>query len=137
MKRLLYSLGFISAAAILVVGCSEDTNPDEYSLREEYLGEWSANDREGWNAPAFYDISITAGDAADQILIHGLYNQPDVVLEAYISDYEVEIPAQMTADGISFAGSGKANVDFDQITFDYTANDGSGSDEVKTVCTRK
>lgn len=136
MKRLLRFTGIVSLFAILVVGCAEDTSPDDYSIREEYLGEWSANDREGWNAPAFYDIMITAGDDADQIYITGLYNHPSVVLEAYINDYEVEIPSQIS-DSISFAGSGKANVDFDQITFDYTANDGSGSDEVKTVCTRK
>lgn len=122
-------------ALLVIVGCEEDINPD-VNLRDEYLGGWSANDKEGWNAPAFYDISIVSGSDPDMILIKGLYNHPNVELEAYVTDYEVEIPTQMS-DSITFAGSGKANVDFDQITFEYTANDGSGSDEVKTVCTRK
>lgn len=122
-------------ALLVIVGCEEDINPD-VNLRDEYLGGWSANDKEGWNAPAFYDISIVNGSDPDMILIKGLYNHPNVELEAYVTDYEVEIPTQMS-DSITFAGSGKANVDFDQITFEYTANDGSGSDEVKTVCTRK
>lgn len=122
-------------ALLVIVGCEEDINP-VVSLRDEYLGGWSANDKEGWNAPAFYDISIVSGSDPDMILIKGLYNHPNVELEAYVTDYEVEIPTQMS-DSITFAGSGKANVDFDQITFEYTANDGSGSDEVKTVCTRK
>ena len=120
---------------LVIVGCEGDINPD-VNLRDEYLGGWSANDKEGWNAPAFYDISIVSGSDPDMILIKGLYNHPNVELGAYVTDYEVEIPTQMS-DSITFAGSGKANVDFDQITFEYTANDGSGSDEVKTVCTRK
>ena len=136
MKRLLHLSGIVAFAMVMVVGCVEDQPADALSLRNEYLGDWTANDREGWNAPAFYDITITAGSQDDQIYIQGLYNHPNVKLEAYINEFEVEIPPQMS-DSISFAGSGKANVDFDQITFDYTANDGSGSDAVKTVCTRK
>lgn len=135
MKRLIYPVILVGMALLVIVGCEEDTNPD-VNLRDEYLGGWSANDKEGWNAPAFYDISIVIGSDPDMILIKGLYNHPNVELEAYVTDYEVEIPTQMS-DSITFAGSGKANVDFDQITFEYTANDGSGSDEVKTVCTRK
>lgn len=135
MKRLIYPVILVGMALLVIVGCEEDTNPD-VNLRDEYLGGWSANDKEGWNAPAFYDISIVSGSDPDMILIKGLYNHPNVELEAYVTDYEVEIPTQMS-DSITFAGSGKANVDFDQITFEYTANDGSGSDEVKTVCTRK
>lgn len=135
MKRLIYPVILVGMALLVIVGCEEDINPD-VSLRDEYLGGWSANDKEGWNAPAFYDIFIVSGSDPDMILIKGLYNHPNVELEAYVTDYEVEIPTQMS-DSITFAGSGKANVDFDQITFEYTANDGSGSDEVKTVCTRK
>lgn len=135
MKRLIYPVILVCMALLVIVGCEEDINPD-VNLRDEYLGGWSANDKEGWNAPAFYDISIVSGSDPDMILIKGLYNHPNVELEAYVTDYEVEIPTQMS-DSITFAGSGKANVDFDQITFEYTANDGSGSDEVKTVCTRK
>lgn len=135
MKRLIYPVILVGMALLVIVGCEEDINPD-VNLRDEYLGGWSANDKEGWNAPAFYDISIVSGSDPDMILIKGLYNHPNVELEAYVTDYEVEIPTQMS-DSITFAGSGKANVDFDQITFEYTANDGSGSDEVKTVCTRK
>lgn len=135
MKRLIYPVILVCMALLVIVGCEEDINP-VVSLRDEYLGGWSANDKEGWNAPAFYDISIVSGSDPDMILIKGLYNHPNVELEAYVTDYEVEIPTQMS-DSITFAGSGKANVDFDQITFEYTANDGSGSDEVKTVCTRK
>lgn len=135
MKRLIYPVILVCMALLVIVGCEEDIDPD-VNLRDEYLGGWSANDKEGWNAPAFYDISIVSGSDPDMILIKGLYNHPNVELEAYVTDYEVEIPTQMS-DSITFAGSGKANVDFDQITFEYTANDGSGSDEVKTVCTRK
>lgn len=135
MKRLIYPVILVCMALLVIVGCEEDINPD-VNLRDEYLGGWSANDKEGWNAPAFYDIFIVSGSDPDMILIKGLYNHPNVELEAYVTDYEVEIPTQMS-DSITFAGSGKANVDFDQITFEYTANDGSGSDEVKTVCTRK
>lgn len=135
MKRLIYPVILVGMALLVIVGCEEDINPD-VNLRDEYLGGWSANDKEGWNAPAFYDISIVIDSDPDMILIKGLYNHPNVELEAYVTDYEVEIPTQMS-DSITFAGSGKANVDFDQITFEYTANDGSGSDEVKTVCTRK
>jgi len=117
-----------------VWGCAEDKDPN-FEVRQQYLGEWAANDREGWNAPAFYNITITAGEADDEIIINGLYNIPDAALRAYIDGTEVTIPSQTTAD-IDFAGSGQANADFDQVTFDYTANDGSGSDEVKTVCKR-
>ena len=135
MKRLIYPIILVCIGLLVIVGCEEDIDPT-INLRDEYIGAWSANDKEGWNAPAFYEISIVAGSDPDMILIRGLYNLPDVELEAYINEYEVEIPTQMS-DSITFAGTGKANVDFDQITFDYTANDGSGSDEVKTVCTRK
>lgn len=134
MRKALRISWIFAIAALLMWGCAEDEEPD-FEVRQQYLGQWAANDREGWNAPAFYDITITAGEADDEIIINGLYNIPEVSLRAYIDGTEVTIPSQTSAE-IEFGGSGQANVDFDQVTFDYTANDGSGSDEVKTVCKR-
>ena len=135
MKRIIRSLSLVALLSVILISCEEDKPIDNSNIRDEYLGDWSANDVEGWNAPAFYDITIKAGSQSDEIIIVGLYNNPNVELEAYLDEYEVDIPSQ-SSDSISFSGSGKANVEFDQITFQYTSNDGSGSDQVKTVCTR-
>lgn len=134
MKRI-FALGILFVGlTFLVISCGKDiTEPQDYRL--EYLGSWNANDKEGWNAPAFYTISISAGEDADEIRIKGLYNNPDVNLRAYVNEYSLLIPAQESA-GINFKGSGRANVAFDQLTLEFTADDGGGVDEVKTVCTR-
>lgn len=133
MKSFLRSFVLVAMAVLVFVACEKDSDDEDY--RSQYVGTWSANDREGWNAPAFYEINISLGNAEDELIIKGLYNHPNVELVAVVNDFNLAIEGQ-TSDKIFFVGSAKANVDFDQLTFTYTANDGTGDDEVKTVCTR-
>ena len=133
MKSFLKSLTLVAFAALIFVSCEKDAEEEDY--RSQYVGTWSANDREGWNAPAFYEINISLGNAADELIVKGLYNDPNTELIAVVNDFNLIIDGQ-TTNNIFFEGTAKANIDFDQLTFTYTANDGSGDDEVKTVCTR-
>lgn len=134
MKKFVKSLLLVAFASLVFVACEKD--PEEIEdFRNRYIGSWSANDREGWNAPAFYDITIGEGSAPDEVIIRGLYNHPNTELVAVVNEYNLIIVKQ-TTDEITFDGEAKANLDFDQVTFTYIANDGTGDDEVKTVCTR-
>lgn len=118
----------------VLTSCEEDDDINDVNLRDDYLGTWNANETTGWNAPQFYSVEINRGAASDEILIEGLYNNPDIEVAATVSGFDLSIPSQ-TSDSIQFSGSGQANADFDQITINFTANDGTGNDEVKAVLT--
>lgn len=130
LGRILFCTLLVSA---VFVACEEDPDED-IDFRDEYLGSWNANETTGWNAPQFYTVEITRGTSSNDIVIEGLYNNADVEILATVNGFQMSIPTQ-TSNDIEFSGSGQANADFDQITINFTANDGSGNDEVKAVLT--
>lgn len=134
MNKKLQHLGFVLAAALLVVACEPDEDEDVI-LRDEYLGTWNVNETTGWNAPQFYTVQITEGNDENDILINGLYNISGTRVRASTDGYQLSIP-QQSSENIQFSGSGQANADFDQLSISFFANDGSGVDSVDAILTR-
>ena len=120
-------------ALVLMVGCEED-DPLENPLdvRANYLGVWQVTENTGVNHPQFYSVNISAGTDDDEIIISGLYNEPNVRLGAIISGANMSIPLQ-SSEGINFSGNGTANSNYSQIQVTFTADDGSGPDVVEAV----
>ena len=136
MNKNLKYLGLLSLAFMFILACEPDEDPDDPAgLRDEYLGKWNVQETYGWNAPQSYTVNISEGAEADQIIINGLYNQPQAAVKAAVDGLNINIPQQTTAE-IDFWGSGQANADFDQISLNFYANDGAGLDSVKAVLTR-
>lgn len=127
---LAWSLGVL----ILFLGACEtdDPNEDPAANRDKYLGLWQVTENTGINHPQFYQVSIVAGDADDEIVIQGLYNEPNSKVAALIAGSQLTIPSQIS-EGVSYLGSGTANADFTQIALSFTADDGSGPDQVEAV----
>lgn len=130
---LIVGLAFLLLA---IPACEEDSDPNaNLDTRNEFLGRWEVIENTGINAPQVYSIQISEGATADEIILNGLYNISAVRVTALVSEFSISIPNQET-EGITFRGSGEATVDFDQITLNFTANDGSGDDGVEAVLTK-
>ena len=131
MKRVLKS-GLLTIGAVLfLASCEKDVEADpNLNYRDEFLGVWTALENGETNGAQSYDVNISAGSAEDEIIFHGLYNVSLVKVSAYTSGYIISIPEQ-TSDGITFSGSGKAQFNFEYIDLTFTANDGTGTDNVK------
>ena len=111
---------------------TDDSSEDPLVDRAKYLGVWQVTENTGINHPQFYPVNISAGAADDEIIITGLYNESGARVEAIISVNTLSIPSQNTG-GVSFQGSGQANASFSQISLSFTANDGSGPDNIEAV----
>tara|TARA_R110002050_G_scaffold99409_6_gene206093 strand:- start:3235 stop:3651 length:417 start_codon:yes stop_codon:yes gene_type:complete len=117
----------------LALGCApDDTTEDPLANRAKYLGVWQVTENTGINHPQFYSVNISAGTQDDEIVIAGLYNETGTNVVALISGNSMTIPNQ-NSGGISFQGSGQANASFSQISLSFTANDGSGPDNIEAV----
>lgn len=123
-----------SAALFLLQGCVPDGDGTLF-LREDYLGTWDVHETEGNFAPQYYSVDIIAGPGEDDIIISRLYNASGTRVEVIVNGPNLSIPTQQTA-GISFSGSGSANSDLTRIDLSFTANDGTGNDQVRAELTR-
>ncbi|MDZ7848903.1 MAG: hypothetical protein U5L96_20460 [Owenweeksia sp.] len=133
MKKNLKIFFLVAAMATLNLACEVDPDVPE-NLRDEYLGQWDVNETTGWDAPQFYPVNIKAGTADDVIIIEQLYNVSGTQVRAMVSGFNLNIPLQ-TSQGIEFKGDGQANSDFDQLSINFTANDGTGPDDIEAVLT--
>lgn len=124
------------ALALLVlslVACeSDDPSENPVAIRDKYLGQWNVTENTGINHPQFYQVNIVAGDADDEIVIEGLYNEVKSKVVALVTGTQISIPNQNSA-GVTYVGSGTANADYSQIALSFTANDGSGPDQIEAV----
>lgn len=120
--------------ALVLAGCEKDL-PTDQNLRDDYLGDWNVNETTGVNAPQFYEVTAVKGSAPDELIFEGLYNFPQTEVLATADGFQLSI-AQQSSQGITFSGSGQANADFDQVTLNFVADDGTGKDTVKAVLVR-
>lgn len=134
MTKFLKSGVLLVFATLLVIGCEKD--PDEsQNYQHDFVGRWTVVEKDGLNSPQNYTVEIVAGNDLNEIIINGFYNAPNTAVKANLYGLSLEIPTQ-TTDSITFSGSGQATVDFDQITISFTANDGTGEDNVKAILTQ-
>ncbi len=131
MKSILRISLIVALFSLIVVSCEDEPLPED-NFQDQFVGKWSVLEKTGINAPQSYVVEIVRGGSQNEIFIKGLYNNPFIQVKAELFGLELEIPFQ-TSDSISFVGSGQANIDFNQITIDFTANDGSGDDKVKAI----
>ena len=137
MQRAIRSIArfWVVPLLLVVVACEEDQSDPTIDFMAEYTGTWDVIENTGINAPQVYEVQITRGSGDNEIVINGLYNISNTAVTASISEFSLTIPNQQS-ESIHFAGSGEANADFDQITLNFTADDGSGDDEVEAVLTQ-
>ena len=134
MRKLL-KLGLAATLlSIMVVSCAEDDD-DDINFIAEYTGTWDCNEKTGINAPQIYKVNIQRGSSDQEIIINQLYNLSNTAVRASINGFSLNIP-QQTSGGVSFSGSGNADADFQQISLNFTANDGSGNDQVSATLSR-
>lgn len=132
-KRVSKSLIWAFAAVALLWSCETDNgDEDPLSIRDNYLGSWQVTENTGINHPQFYAVDIIKGDADDEVLIEGLYNESGSRVVALVNGTQLSIPNQVSVD-LTFVGSGTANADYSQIALSFTADDGSGPDNIEAV----
>lgn len=136
MKQLLKFTTY-TLLAIITIACVKDdvTGSTDIDYQQQYLGNWDCNEKTGVNHPQFYNVVITKGATDNEIIITDLYTAGTSVI-AIINGPTFTI-AEQTTEGITIIGTGSANVDFQQISLQFTAdNKGSGIDNVEALLIR-
>lgn len=119
---------------LVFTACVEETNPE--NAREDFLGNWTCNEYEGDFAPQTYNVIVQASGSGNDARVIGLYNQgSSFSLSAYVSGSTIYIENQ-TVDGITISGFGNINNNLDRVDMSFTADDGSGADNVKATWLR-
>ena len=132
-KRVSKSLFWAFAVSMMLWSCETDNGEeDPLSIRDNYLGTWQVTENTGINNPQFYTVLIVNGDADDEVLIQGLYNESGTRVVALVNGTQLNIPSQVSAD-LTFVGNGTANADYSQIALSFSADDGSGPDNVEAT----
>ncbi len=134
IKKRISRILIVTITSLLVLKACVPDNDAGVIFRDDYLGIWDVNETEGAFAPQFYVVTITAGPGEDDILISGLYNTPGTEVLVTVNGPSLNMPSQQSA-GIMFSGSGLADNDLSSIALEFTANDGTGNDQVKAVLT--
>lgn len=135
LKARLNKLSFLGllSLALLTVACEPDNGEEgPATIRDKYVGSWQVTENTGINHPQFYSLTIRAGLEDDEIVLEGLYNLQNTRVVALVSGTQLSIPNQVS-DEVNFVGTGSANADYDQIALSFTADDGSGPDNVEAV----
>lgn len=129
-----FNIIIITVFIFTVLGCVEETNPD--NAREDFLGNWTCNEYEGDFAPQTYNVEVIATGPSNDVIIRGLYNQgPGFDIFGIVNGSSITIQNQ-TVDGIQIGGIGNINDNLNRVELSFTANDGSGVDDVKATWLR-
>lgn len=117
---------------ITTISCVDDSQL--YDTRELWIGSWTCSEIEGDFAPQTYPVEIVERVILTEVGLKGLYNQGlNFTVIAEIAGDNLVIPSQ-EVDGITLAGSG--NLENEEITLYFDADDGSGVDKVKALLVR-
>lgn len=128
MKHILVFLLLVTA-----ISCEEFSDSlldDRYKLE----GTWSCNETsevfKSTNQVYLVDISVdTANDS--RIWIEGFYNSIDV--NATVSGNAITIPSQSSDGYTVLSGTGQINAKFDEITWEYQVDYGTGDPDNVTA----
>lgn len=132
MKAISWFLVLI--AAFTIAGCVDDVPIDE--TREDFLGNWTCTEYEGEFAPQTYNVEVVAYGSGSAVRIYGLYNQgPGFALSGSVSGSTIFIDNQ-TVNNITYSGFGNINNDLDRVDLNFSAYDGSTTDDVKAAWLR-
>ena len=124
----------LSSIILLFTACVEETDPT--NAREDFLGNWTCNEYEGDFAPQTYNVEVLPYGSGNEVRIWGLYNQGNsFVLTGSVSSKTIYIDNQ-TVNGITISGYGNINNNLDRVDVVFSANDGSGTDNVKATWLR-
>lgn len=115
----------------------EDFNVDSDDPRDDIVDVWSCEEENNTGKLNYTsEISKHPSDSSKIIInyIYGLGRDADAV--ATYKNRTITIP-QQTIDGIKIKGTGNVTSNYSEITFNYTADDGSGEiDNVYALYTR-
>ncbi len=124
-------LSFCVLTVAFFVSCevANDSLTDE-EIATKIVGNWKVSEQpSGTN----YEITVSKQGSVN-ISISGFYNV-DISVTATINEGNLIIPEQ-TAGGYKFKGTGVFSNSFNNITLNYTADDGSGVEQVTNKLTR-
>ncbi|MEZ5172662.1 MAG: hypothetical protein R2850_03945 [Bacteroidia bacterium] len=135
MKKLLRP-GLILVALLSLNACTEE-DPIEPNVdpREKFIGTWNVQEKIGGQVTGAYQSTITndAGNTA-RISIGNIYNLGAATsVKALIAGNSIDISAQVVT-GITIEGTGLYAGD--GFTLNFTANDGTGAENVEAIYTK-
>lgn len=139
MKQILI---IVSVISLLLAESCELENGDIFVTTTERLeGQWQCDENSSLYKSTldFYMVYIEIHPInADQILIENFYGLGrDVDVVATINGMTINLPHQTTTDGYIVYGSGSISSKYDEISWRYHVDDGSGlEDQVDALYTK-
>lgn len=133
LKRSLirWFLAFSVVFAAFFVSCevANDNLPDE-EIATKIVGSWKVAEQPSGNN---YTISVNSNGSVS-VTISNFYNV-DIAVKATVSEGSLIIPTQVVG-GYTFKGTGVFSNSYNSITLNYTADDGSGVENVTNRLSR-
>jgi hypothetical protein len=137
-KTLFPSTLFLAA---IMLSCEEIENLATEDIREKIEGQWTCDETSEYfkSTAEIFTVYISPHpDDAALVLIDNMYGLGfDVPAVARISNRNLFINTQNIGDGFTITGSGTISSNFNEINWNYSVDDGSGTiDNVTAVFTR-
>lgn len=132
-KILLASL----ALSFILISCEEDPIDPNFDLRDDYVGQWVAQENSTIYGAQTYTVEVSKSDTSVSDIwvsnFYGLGVSTITVME--VIDNNIVIPIQTVA-GSDMSGTGQSNVEVTSINLTYGVDDGSGVDNCTATWTR-
>ncbi len=135
MKRIKkVSLIFFSLLSFCSINsCTQDDLGDS---RDNLVKTWRCQEQSELFGVQYYDVEISKSDSDElQILMYNFFDRKKDVL-ANLDGNALSIPKQ-TVDGWDIEGSGEISADLSKISWTFTADDGTGVQNISAYFTEK
>jgi hypothetical protein len=138
MKKIKHLFSLLILSSVLLVGCQpEEEDPTPSDDRDKFIGTWSCAETSSQNGSSTFEVHINKSTTStSQVVIENFYNYGfNKSATASISGSSLTIASQ-SFSGTTIQGSGTSNSST-KISMNYTVNDGSDTDTVSAVLTKK
>ena len=127
MPRSLRPILLLFMLLALTAACEELlTGLDDGDARTRLTGTWRVQETSEIYSSTSYLIEIDKHlTDSTRIYIDNIYNV-DGTAEAIVNGRSLSIPEQLMDGGFRISGTGSVSGDYDQISWQYTVDDGSG-----------
>jgi hypothetical protein len=124
---------FIALLTITLSGCFQDDLGD---IRENITGTWRCQEESALFEVQYYDVQISKDTDDEQGIIVYNFFDSKMNVRVEINGNSLTIPLQ-EIDGWEISGTGEISDNFEKISWEFTADNGNGPEDVFAYYTGK
>ncbi len=119
--------------AIFLSACAQDDFTD---IRDNISGNWRCQENSNLFGEQYYDVNISKSDSIEtEILIYNFFDRKQDV-RVTVEGNSLTIPIQIV-DNWEISGTGEISTDYKTISWNFSADDGSGKEDFTAYFTDK